>query len=52
MGRGAVRCGLDMVLLLDTDLPEVRAGADYARETLARLGATTSLTKLNAALSR
>lgn len=41
-------CGLDMVLLLDATLPEVRAAADYVRETFTRLGAVPFLAKLDA----
>ena len=43
---------IDMATLLDPAEPEVRAAAESARETLARLGAKPLLTRLEAALAR
>ncbi len=43
---------IDMATLLDPAEPEVRAAAESARETLARLGAQPLLTRLEAALAR
>ncbi len=43
---------IDMATLLDPAEPEVRAAADSARETLARLGARPLLARLEAAMSR
>ena len=44
-------CQLDMVFLLDPDLPEVRVAAESARETLLRLGAKPFLARLDARTS-
>ncbi len=41
--------GIEMVTLLDPALPEVRAAADAARETLLRLGAKPLIEQLDAA---
>ena len=43
---------IEMATLLDPALPEVRAAAAGARETLVRLGARPFLDRLNAAMSR
>ena len=43
---------IDMATLLDPADPEVRAAAENARETLARLGATPFVNRLEAALER
>ena len=43
---------IEMATLLDPELPEVRAAADAARETLARLGAQPFLERLEAAMHR
>jgi class 3 adenylate cyclase/tetratricopeptide (TPR) repeat protein len=42
---------VDMATLLDPSLPDVRAAADAARETLVRLGARPYLERLDAALA-
>ena len=44
--------GIDMVTLLDTDVPEVRAVADSTRAILERLGARPLIARLETALSR
>ncbi|CAN5738246.1 hypothetical protein BH24CHL5_BH24CHL5_10250 [soil metagenome] len=43
---------VDMVTFLGADEPDVRAAADWARETLSRLGAQPFLERLDAALAR
>jgi class 3 adenylate cyclase/tetratricopeptide (TPR) repeat protein len=43
---------IDMATLLDPADPEVRAAAEFARETFARLGATPFLARLDGALAR
>ena len=43
---------LDMVTLVGADEPEVRPAADWARATLARLGATPLLERLESAVSQ
>ena len=43
---------IDMAMLLDPAEPEVRAAADRARETLARLGAKPFLERLETAMAR
>jgi class 3 adenylate cyclase/tetratricopeptide (TPR) repeat protein len=45
-------CSIDMAVLLDPSLPEVRTAADSAREILTRLGARPFIEKLDAALTR
>ena len=44
--------GIDMVTLLDPDLPEVRSVADSSREILERLRARPLIARLETALSR
>jgi class 3 adenylate cyclase/tetratricopeptide (TPR) repeat protein len=44
-------CAVDMALVLDPALPEVRAAADVARETFSRLGAKPVLERLEAAMN-
>jgi hypothetical protein len=43
---------MDMAILLDPSVPEVRAAADAARTTLVRLGAAPFVARLDAALER
>jgi class 3 adenylate cyclase/tetratricopeptide (TPR) repeat protein len=45
-------CAVDMAIVLDPALPEVRAAAEVARETLTRLGAKPILERLDVALAR
>jgi class 3 adenylate cyclase/tetratricopeptide (TPR) repeat protein len=45
-------CAVDMAIVLDPALPEVRAAAEVARETLSRLGAKSILERLEVALAR